>query len=79
MTDMHFINGVTCAGTSGRAHDVYNPATGSVIASVPLASVDEVGSAVMAAKAAQPAWAIRHRQARSGDVCVSRSGDQEHR
>ena len=57
MTDMHFINGVTCAGTSGRAHDVYNPATGSVIASVPLASLEEVGSAVMAAKAAQPAWA----------------------
>ena len=57
MTDMHFIKGVTCAGTSGRAHDVYNPATGAITASVPLASVDEVGAAVAAAKAAQPAWA----------------------
>ena len=56
MTEMHFINGTTSAGTSGRTQDVYNPATGGVISSVPLASIAEVDLAVAAAKAALPGW-----------------------
>ena len=57
MTDMHFIKGVTLAGTSGRSQDVFNPATGLVVGSVPLASASEVETAVAAAKAALPGWA----------------------
>ena len=57
MTDMHFIKGTTLAGTSGRSKDVFNPATGLVVGSVPLANASEVDAAVAAAKAALPGWA----------------------
>lgn len=57
MTDMHFIKGATLAGTSGRSQDVFNPATGLVVGTVPLASASEVDTAVAAAKAALPGWA----------------------
>ncbi len=57
MTDMHFIKGATLAGTSGRSKDVFNPATGLVVGSVPLANAREVDAAVAAAKAALPGWA----------------------
>ena len=57
MTDMHFIKGTTLAGTSGRSQDVFNPATGAVIGTVPLASASEVDTAVAAAKSALPDWA----------------------
>lgn len=52
----HFING-SLQGGKGRSGDVYNPATGEVSAKVPLASADEVRSAIAAAEAAYPAWA----------------------
>ncbi|MDW3684594.1 CoA-acylating methylmalonate-semialdehyde dehydrogenase [Cupriavidus sp. CV2] len=51
----HYINGSRVA--SGRAQDVFNPATGAAARTVALGSVDEVGSAVAAAAAAFPAWA----------------------
>ena len=57
MTDMHFIKGATSAGTSGRSQNVYNPATGAVTSSVPLASAAEIDAAVAVAKAALPGWA----------------------
>jgi malonate-semialdehyde dehydrogenase (acetylating)/methylmalonate-semialdehyde dehydrogenase len=53
----HFIAGRVATATSGRAQDVYNPATGAVAAKVSMASVAEVGAAVAAAQAAFPAWA----------------------
>jgi malonate-semialdehyde dehydrogenase (acetylating)/methylmalonate-semialdehyde dehydrogenase len=53
----HFIEGKQVAGTSGRALDVTNPATGQVVARVPLASQAETARAVEAARAAFPAWA----------------------
>ena len=56
MTDMHFIKGATLAGTSGRSQDVFNPATGLVVGSVPLASASEVDTAVAVAKSALPGW-----------------------
>ena len=43
--------------TSGRQQDVFNPATGQVVAQVALASAEEVNTVVAAAKAAAPAWA----------------------
>jgi malonate-semialdehyde dehydrogenase (acetylating)/methylmalonate-semialdehyde dehydrogenase len=53
----HHVGGKAQPGTSGRAGDVFNPATGKVQARVPLASTAEVGAAVAAARAAFPAWA----------------------
>jgi malonate-semialdehyde dehydrogenase (acetylating) / methylmalonate-semialdehyde dehydrogenase len=53
----HYIGGRVVAGTSSRAQDVFNPATGAVSGHVALASAAEVGTAVAAAQAAFPAWA----------------------
>ncbi len=61
----HYINGAHVAGTSGRAADVYNPATGEVQSSVPLASAAEINQAVDIAAAAQPAWAAVNPQRRA--------------
>lgn len=56
MTIKHYIGGREVAGTSGRAQDVFNPATGKPITSVPLASPSELDAAVANAKAALPGW-----------------------
>ncbi|WFC43099.1 CoA-acylating methylmalonate-semialdehyde dehydrogenase [Pseudoxanthomonas sp. SE1] len=53
----HFINGHKVAGKGDRFGDVYDPATATVTARVPLASGDDVKQAVDAASAAFPAWA----------------------
>lgn len=53
----HWIDGTSCLGSSQRWSDVYNPATGSVRARVPLASEQDVATAVAAARRAFPAWA----------------------
>ena len=52
----HWIAGRAAPATGGRAQAVYNPATGKVARQVQLASEADVGAAVAAAKAAQPAW-----------------------
>ncbi|WP_108670753.1 CoA-acylating methylmalonate-semialdehyde dehydrogenase [Peribacillus acanthi] len=52
----HFIDGKIIAGKSGRFSEVFNPATGEVIAQVPLASTEEVKDAIKKAEAAFPAW-----------------------
>jgi malonate-semialdehyde dehydrogenase (acetylating)/methylmalonate-semialdehyde dehydrogenase len=53
----HYINGKLTVSDSGRAQDVFNPATGEVSSRVALASIEEVNRAVAAAHAAAPAWA----------------------
>lgn len=53
----HFMNGQVVSSASGRQQDVFNPATGEVVAQVALANLDEVNAVVAAAKAAAPAWA----------------------
>ncbi|SDQ52831.1 malonate-semialdehyde dehydrogenase (acetylating) / methylmalonate-semialdehyde dehydrogenase [Pseudoxanthomonas sp. CF385] len=53
----HFFNGQRVEGGSGRHGDVFDPATGTVSARVPLASADDVEQAVDAASVAFPAWA----------------------
>ena len=53
----HFIGGQSAAGTSTRAQDVFNPATGAVTGQVALANGADVNAAVAAAQAAFPAWA----------------------
>ncbi|MFZ1992455.1 MAG: CoA-acylating methylmalonate-semialdehyde dehydrogenase [Alphaproteobacteria bacterium] len=53
----HFVNGKALEGASGRAGDVFNPATGALQARVSFATREEVDAAVNAAAAAFPAWA----------------------
>jgi malonate-semialdehyde dehydrogenase (acetylating) / methylmalonate-semialdehyde dehydrogenase len=53
----HFIGGQPHAGTSTRAQDVFNPATGAVTGRVALANAADVATAVTAAQAAFQAWA----------------------
>ena len=54
----HFINGAVVAPSGGEYMDVYNPATGEVIAQVACGTAQDVDAAVAAAKAAfdNPAW-----------------------
>ncbi|MFE5853852.1 CoA-acylating methylmalonate-semialdehyde dehydrogenase [Streptomyces sp. NPDC056500] len=52
----HWIGGKTVEGTSGNWGPVTDPATGAVAAQVALASTDEVGAAVAAAKEAFATW-----------------------
>lgn len=52
----HFVNNAPFAGTSSRTQPVFNPATGASDKSVTLASVEDVNTAVAAAKAAWPEW-----------------------
>jgi malonate-semialdehyde dehydrogenase (acetylating)/methylmalonate-semialdehyde dehydrogenase len=52
----HWISGQAYAGRSGRSGPVFNPATGEQSGAVDFATVEEVDSAVQAAKQAFPAW-----------------------
>ena len=53
----NIINGAAVPASSGRTLPVWNPATGEQQASVGLSTVEDVGAAVAAAKAALPGWA----------------------
>ncbi len=53
----HFVGGKPVPGRSGRTAPVFDPATGEQVATVPLASREEVDAAVAAARAAFPGWA----------------------
>ncbi|MEK3863411.1 CoA-acylating methylmalonate-semialdehyde dehydrogenase [Paenibacillus sp. FSL H7-0716] len=52
----NYVNGAWVESSSGRDEEVYNPATGEVIAYVPISSREELGAAVEAAAAAFQAW-----------------------
>ena len=52
----HWIGGAGDTTPSARRLDVHDPATGNVVATVPMADVAAVDRAVAAAKAAFPAW-----------------------
>jgi malonate-semialdehyde dehydrogenase (acetylating)/methylmalonate-semialdehyde dehydrogenase len=51
-----WIGGKRTQSRSGRSGEVYDPARGEVIRRAPFASAEEVGAAVLSAKAAFPAW-----------------------
>ncbi|MCJ8329057.1 MAG: CoA-acylating methylmalonate-semialdehyde dehydrogenase [Lentisphaeria bacterium] len=51
----HFIDG-RMVSDDGRSQEVFNPATGDVSKTVPLASKETVETAIAAAQAAYPAW-----------------------
>jgi malonate-semialdehyde dehydrogenase (acetylating)/methylmalonate-semialdehyde dehydrogenase len=53
----HFIGGKLYAADGRRRGDVFNPATGEVVAQVPLGSAVDVAAALAAATAALPGWA----------------------
>ena len=53
----HFINGAVVAPSGGEYMDVYNPATGEVIAQVACGTAQDVDAAVAAAQAAFAAQA----------------------
>jgi malonate-semialdehyde dehydrogenase (acetylating)/methylmalonate-semialdehyde dehydrogenase len=55
-TVTHWINGKSVPSTSGRTGNVYDPATGEIIAQVAFASREEVDHAVAAASAAFAGW-----------------------
>ncbi|QDC10169.1 CoA-acylating methylmalonate-semialdehyde dehydrogenase [Oceanicola sp. D3] len=61
----HFIDGQPTAGTSGRAADIFNPATGEVQATVALATKAEVDDAVARAAEAQKKWGSTNPQRRA--------------
>lgn len=52
----NYINGEWVSSTGSTLLDVKNPATGEVLAKVPLSPADDVDAAVSAARAAFPAW-----------------------
>ncbi|HET7018996.1 MAG TPA: CoA-acylating methylmalonate-semialdehyde dehydrogenase [Streptosporangiaceae bacterium] len=52
----HWIGGKPWTGSTARAGDIYNPATGQISGTVDYASAAEVDAAVSAAAAAFPAW-----------------------
>ncbi|HEY6627540.1 MAG TPA: CoA-acylating methylmalonate-semialdehyde dehydrogenase [Acidimicrobiia bacterium] len=52
----HWIDGTQTAGASTRMGPIYNPATGSQTAEVPLASTGDVDTAVQSAKKAFETW-----------------------
>ncbi|NYT83167.1 CoA-acylating methylmalonate-semialdehyde dehydrogenase [Alcaligenaceae bacterium] len=54
---VNFINGQVAESGSQRKQAVYNPSTGEVSRHVVLSTVEDVNTAVAAAKAAAPAWA----------------------
>jgi len=56
-TIAHYISGHKVSGSSARAQDVFNPATGAVTGHVSLANTQDVDQAVASAQAAFPAWA----------------------
>ncbi|WP_201595544.1 NAD-dependent succinate-semialdehyde dehydrogenase [Psychrobacter vallis] len=60
-----FINGVWCDADSKETHDVFNPATGEVIGTVPNMGSNETRRAIEAADIAQSAWAKKTGKERS--------------
>lgn len=56
LTLQNAINGRKVTSSSTRSSPVYNPATGEQTATLPLSTIDDVNSAIAAAKAAAPGW-----------------------
>lgn len=61
----HFIDGSFAPGSSAETAEVEDAATGTVIASVPAGTAEDVDAAVAAAMAAKEAWAATTPKERS--------------
>ncbi|MGI9461119.1 MAG: CoA-acylating methylmalonate-semialdehyde dehydrogenase [Alphaproteobacteria bacterium] len=68
----HFVGGKKIMGESGRFGDVFNPATGDVVARAPFASTSEVDKAVMVARDAGIAWGKVASPKRAGIIFAMR-------
>jgi malonate-semialdehyde dehydrogenase (acetylating) / methylmalonate-semialdehyde dehydrogenase len=55
----HWIDGRRVEGASGRSGNVYNPATGEIQATVPLAGQEDLDAAVSSCARAFPGWAAQ--------------------
>jgi malonate-semialdehyde dehydrogenase (acetylating) / methylmalonate-semialdehyde dehydrogenase len=75
----HWIDGKRMSGQSTRTTPVFNPATGSILAEVPLASDDEVDLAVAAALAASEEWAASSLTRRAAVMFRFRELVEQHR
>ncbi|MCW2541797.1 MAG: aldehyde dehydrogenase family protein [Frankiales bacterium] len=73
----HYINGAWVSGVSGELIDVINPATETVIGSVPAGTTDEVDTAVLAARAAFDAWASTSAEVRGKYLSAIADGLKE--
>ena len=62
---LHFVNGQSAAGRSGRFGEVFDPNTGEVQARVALADASDLDAAVQAAAKAQIGWAATNPQRRA--------------
>ena len=60
----HYIDGARVEGTSGRFQDVFNPVRGEAVSQVPLASEEEVRSAITSAEQAFTGWSALNPQRR---------------
>ena len=60
-----WIDGKWVEAESGKTYPVYNPATGEVIAQLPLGGVTDVDKAVVAARKAFPIWSKKSQADRS--------------
>jgi succinate-semialdehyde dehydrogenase/glutarate-semialdehyde dehydrogenase len=64
----NFVGGTWVAATGDSARTIVSPVTGETLADAPDASIDDVDSAVAAARRAQPSWAARSPWERA-EVC----------
>src|SRR4051794_21790562 len=53
---LNYVNGAWVPATAAEVADIVNPATGELLAQVPLSNAADVGAAVEAAQAAFPGW-----------------------
>jgi succinate semialdehyde dehydrogenase (EC 1.2.1.16) len=63
-----YLNGQWCDADHAGKHEVYNPANGSLLGSVPMMGAAETRRAIEAANAAWPAWKKKTAKERSGSV-----------
>ncbi|MEJ6656022.1 MAG: aldehyde dehydrogenase family protein, partial [Pseudomonas sp.] len=61
-----FIDGSWCEADHGQRIEIFNPASGERLGSVPDMGADETRRAIAAAQAAQPAWRRRTAKERAG-------------
>lgn len=78
-TISHFINGQSVTGISAVTSPVYNPCTGQVQAILEHGDAEILAQAVLAAKAAQPAWAAIDPQSRARVLFKFKALIEEHK
>ena len=61
----HFIGGEAHGGGGSRSHDIWDPNSGEVQASVALGTAEDLEAAMGKARAAQPAWSATNPQKRA--------------